>query len=96
MFSTDAFFFKHLNHLALFGLWFKHHLFNTITQKSQGTYKCILGGAGVGLMLSNMVEKPENSVKTSEPGQVTCPDPDLNPDRRGDKRVHYLLRYPAW
>ena len=27
------------------------------------------------------------------PLPATCPDPDLNPDRRCDKRVRYLLHY---
>ena len=51
-------------------------------------------------MWSNVVEE------TGEPGEnhrawtgdhypATCLDPDSNPDRRGDKRVHYPLRYPG-
>ena len=51
-------------------------------------------------MWSNVVEE------TGEPGEnhrtwtgdhypATCLDPDSNPDRRGDKRVRYPLRYPG-
>ena len=51
-------------------------------------------------MWSNVVEE------TGEPGEnhrtwtgdhypATCIDPDSNPDRRGDKRVRYPLRYPG-
>ena len=52
-------------------------------------------------MWSNVVEE------TGEPGEnhrtwtgdhypATCIDPDSNPDRRGDKRVRYPLRYPDY
>ena len=51
-------------------------------------------------MWSNVVEE------TGEPGEnhrtwtgdhypATCLDPDSNPNRRGDKRVRYPLRYPG-
>ena len=51
-------------------------------------------------MWSNVVEE------TGEPGEnhrtwtgdhypAICLDPDSNPDRRGDKRVRYPLRYPG-
>ena len=51
-------------------------------------------------MWSNVVEE------TGEPGEnhrtwtgdhypATCLDPDSNPDRHGDKRVRYPLRYPG-
>ena len=51
-------------------------------------------------MWSNVVEE------TGEPGEnhrtwtgdhypATCLDPDSNPDRLGDKRVRYPLRYPG-
>ena len=51
-------------------------------------------------MWSNVVEE------TGEPGEnhrtwtgdhypATCLDPDSNPDRSGDKRVRYPLRYPG-
>ena len=51
-------------------------------------------------MWSNVVEE------TGEPGEnhrtwtgdhypATCLDTDSNPDRRGDKRVRYPLRYPG-
>ena len=60
----------------------------------------VLEGADVGVMWSNVVEE------TGEPGEnhrtwtgdhypATCIDPDSNPDRRGDKRVRYPLRYPG-
>ena len=65
-------------------------------------FQCIrvLEGADVGVMWSNVVEE------TGEPGEnhrtwtgdhypATCLDPDSNPDRRGDKRVRYPLRYPG-
>ena len=51
-------------------------------------------------MWSNVVEE------TGQPGEnhrtwtddhypATCLDPDSNPDRSGDKRVRYPLRYPG-
>ena len=74
--------------------------FTSITQKAHWTYIRVLEGADVGVMWSNVVEE------TGEPGEnhrtwtgdhypATCLDPDSNPDRSGDKRVRYPLRYPG-
>ena len=72
----------------------------SITQKAHGTYIHVLEGADVGVLWSNVTEG------TGEPGEnhqtwtgdhypATWLDPDSNPDRSGDKRVCYPLRYPG-
>ena len=79
---------------------FKLYLFYFNYTESSLTYLRVLQGADVGVMWSNVVEE------TGEPGEnhrtwtgdhypATCLDPDSNPDRRGDKRVRYPLRYPG-
>ena len=55
--------------------------------KAQGTYKHILGGEGVGVVLSNVVWETKESIENYlNPSK--CSDPDLMPDCRGDKVIH--------
>ena len=45
--------------------------FTSITKKAHLTYKNILEGTDLGVMLSKVVEETETPGKTTEPGQVT-------------------------
>ena len=69
-------------------------------RKLKELYIHILEGTNVGVTWSNVV------VETEEPGKnhqfwmgdhypATCSYPDMNPNRRGDKRVCYTQRYPG-
>ena len=54
-------------------------------------------GADVGVMWSKRSEQTgeHHRTRTGDHYPTTCPNSDLNPDRRGYKRVRYPLRYPG-
>ena len=74
---------------------FKHYL-SSIAQKAQGTYKCDLEGTDVVKCgRGNWRTQRNHPTWTGNHYPATCPDPDFNPDRRGDKRAQYPLSYPG-
>ena len=70
--------------------------FTSFTQKDNGTYKCVIEGADIGVCGLMWWRKLENREKTTELGRagrpLSChmPIPEFEPaGRSGDKKVFY-------